>query len=77
MQNEFSAEQQQQLLEKLTIPFHPDAISWRVTNKSKDGKRGCVIPYAFLPKTCMRTSFTACLMRIRSSRSTRSHPSKF
>jgi hypothetical protein len=45
MQNEFSTEQQQQLLEKLTIPFHPDAISWRVTNKSKDGKRGCVIPY--------------------------------
>ena len=46
MQNEFSAEQQQQLLAKLTIPFHPDAISWRVTNKSKDGKRGCVIPYS-------------------------------
>jgi hypothetical protein len=45
MQNEFSAEQQHQLLEKLIIPFQPDAISWRVTNKSKDGKRGCVIPY--------------------------------
>ena len=45
MRNEFSVEQQQQLLEKLIIPFHPDAISWRVTNKSKDGKRGCVIPY--------------------------------
>ncbi len=36
---------QQDCLKKLTIPFHPDAISWRVTNKSKDGKRGCVIPY--------------------------------
>ena len=35
MQSEFSAEQQQQLLTKLTIPFHPDAISWRATNKSK------------------------------------------
>ena len=45
MQNEFSDEQQQEVLEKLTIPFPPDAISWRVTNKSKDGKRGCVIPY--------------------------------
>ena len=45
MQNELSADQQQQLLEKLITPFHPDAISWRVTNKSKDGKRGCVIPY--------------------------------
>ena len=45
MQNEFSVEQQKRLLERLTIPFHPDAISWRVTNKSKDGKRGCVIPY--------------------------------
>jgi hypothetical protein len=38
---------QQDCLKKLIIPFHPDAISWRVTNKSKDGKRGCVIPYGY------------------------------
>jgi len=44
MQTELSAEQRSSL-EKLAIPFHPDAINWRVTNKSKDGKRGCVIPY--------------------------------
>ena len=44
MQTELSAEQRSSL-EKLVIPFHPDAINWRVTNKSKDGKRGCVIPY--------------------------------
>jgi hypothetical protein len=44
MQTEISAEQQE-LLNKLLIPFHPNDISWRVTNKSKDGKRGCVIPY--------------------------------
>jgi hypothetical protein len=45
MQTEISAEQQD-LLNKLLIPFHPNDISWRVTNKSRDGKRGCVIPYA-------------------------------
>ena len=44
MQTEISAEQQD-LLNKLLVPFHPNDISWRVTNKSKDGKRGCVIPY--------------------------------
>ena len=36
---------QQKSLELLAIPFDPAAISWRVTNKSKDGKLGCVIPY--------------------------------
>ena len=45
MQTEISAEQQD-LLNKLLTPFHPNDISWRVTNKSRDGKRGCVIPYA-------------------------------
>ena len=44
MQAELSTEQQS-CLQKLAVPFHPDAINWRVTNKSKDGKRGCVIPY--------------------------------
>ncbi|HUZ95382.1 MAG TPA: Rad52/Rad22 family DNA repair protein [Edaphobacter sp.] len=44
MQPELSTEQQS-YLEKLAVPFHPDAIHWRVTNKSKDGKRGRVIPY--------------------------------
>ena len=44
MNTELSADQQD-CLKKLIIPFHPDAISWRITNKSKDGKRGCVIPY--------------------------------
>ena len=45
MQTEISAEQQD-LLNQLLVPFHPNDISWRVTNKSRDGKRGCVIPYA-------------------------------
>ena len=44
MHTELSADQQD-CLKKLETPFHPNAISWRVTNKSKDGKRGCVIPY--------------------------------
>jgi hypothetical protein len=44
MHTELSAEQQS-YLERLAVPFHPDAINWRVTNKSRDGKRGCVIPY--------------------------------
>ena len=37
--------QQQEQLQKLTAPFHPDDISWRVTNTTQDKKRGCVIPY--------------------------------
>ncbi len=44
MHTELSAEQQS-YLERLAVPFHPDAINWRVTNKSRDGRRGCVIPY--------------------------------
>jgi hypothetical protein len=44
MNSMITAEQQKQI-ERLAEPFHPDDISWRVTNKSKDGKRGCVIPY--------------------------------
>lgn len=44
MQTELTADQQKSI-ELLAIPFDPAAISWRVTNKSKDGKRGCVIPY--------------------------------
>ncbi len=38
--------EQRKSLHNLSLPFHPDDLSWRVTNKSKDGKRGCVIPYA-------------------------------
>ncbi len=38
--------EQRKSLHDLSLPFHPDDLSWRVTNKSKDGKRGCVIPYA-------------------------------
>ena len=37
--------QQQEQLQKLTAPFHPDDISWRVKNTTQDKKRGCVIPY--------------------------------
>jgi hypothetical protein len=36
MQTELSPEQQGYLA-KLAVPFHPNAIGWRVTNKSKDG----------------------------------------
>lgn len=39
------SQEQKSSLDKLIVPFHPDAITWRVTNKSKDRKRGCVIPY--------------------------------
>ena len=37
--------QQQEQLRQLSVPFHPNDISWRVTNTTKDKKRGCVIPY--------------------------------
>ena len=44
MPTELTADQQKSLA-LLAVPFDPAAISWRVTNKTKDGKRGCVIPY--------------------------------
>ncbi len=44
MQTNLSPQQQDQL-QKLAVPFHPDDISWRVTNTTQDKKRGCVIPY--------------------------------
>ena len=44
MHTELSAEQQS-YVERLAVPFHPDTINWRVTNKTRDGRRGCVIPY--------------------------------
>lgn len=34
------------LLSELEIPFDPQVIEWRVTNTTKDKKRGQVIPYA-------------------------------
>jgi len=45
MHTEVSAEQHS-YLERLAVPFHPDAINWRVTHKSHDGRRGCIVPYA-------------------------------
>ena len=44
MQTTLSSQQQEQL-RLLTVPFHPNDISWRVTNTTQDKKRGCVIPY--------------------------------
>ena len=44
MHTELTADQQNSIA-LLAVPFDPVAISWRVTNKTKDGKRGCVIPY--------------------------------
>jgi hypothetical protein len=34
------------LIAELEVPFDPAAIEWRVTNTSKDKKRGQIIPYA-------------------------------
>jgi hypothetical protein len=34
------------LIVQLAVPFDPAVIEWRVTNTSKDKKRGQVIPYA-------------------------------
>ena len=44
MQTHLTPEQQEQL-QKLAVPFHPDDISWRITNTTQDRSRGCVIPY--------------------------------
>ena len=37
--------EQRSSLDQLTVPFHPNDLDWRVTNKSRDGKKGCVVPY--------------------------------
>jgi len=34
------------LLAELEIPFPPDQVRWRVTNTTKDKKRGQIVPYA-------------------------------
>ncbi|RZU29024.1 Rad52/Rad22 family DNA repair protein [Edaphobacter modestus] len=43
---EYTQEKIDQLLEKLREPFALKDVQWRVTNKSKDGKKGMVAPYA-------------------------------
>src|SRR3954462_5500167 len=35
-----------QIIDDLEIPFDPSVIEWRVTNTSKDKRRGQVMPYA-------------------------------
>jgi hypothetical protein len=42
----FSADRIKELVRELEIPFDPGVVEWRVTNSSKDKKRGQVIPYA-------------------------------
>lgn len=42
----FSADRIKELVRELEVPFDPGVIEWRVTNTSKDKKRGQVIPYA-------------------------------
>ena len=44
MHTDLTPEQQDQL-RRLAVPFHPNDISWRVTNTTQDKSRGCVIPY--------------------------------
>ena len=35
-----------EILSELEVPFPPDQVQWRVTNTTKDKKRGQVVPYA-------------------------------
>src|SRR5690349_21937661 len=42
----FISEKTMALVAELEIPFDPSVIEWRVTNTTKDRKRGQVIPYA-------------------------------
>ena len=44
MHTDLTPDQQDQL-RRLAVPFHPNDISWRVTNTTQDKSRGCVIPY--------------------------------
>jgi hypothetical protein len=34
------------VLAELEVPFSPDQVQWRVTNTTKDKKRGQIVPYA-------------------------------
>jgi hypothetical protein len=42
----YTPEQIAEKLDKLSQPFHPKDVQWRVTNKSQDGKKGMVAAYA-------------------------------
>ncbi len=43
---QFAAEQIKEFVAQLEVPFDQSVIDWRVTNATKDKKRGQVIPYA-------------------------------
>ncbi len=42
----YSQEQIKSIMARLSEPFDPAEVKWRVTNKSRDGKNGMVAPYA-------------------------------
>ena len=43
---EYTPEQTAELLTRLSAPFHPSEVKWRVIAKSGDNKQGIVAPYA-------------------------------
>lgn len=43
---QLTADQIKDFVAQLEVPFDPSVIEWRVTNTTKDRKRGQVIPYA-------------------------------
>lgn len=45
-QPQFAADQIKVFVSQLETPFDPSVIEWRVTNTTRDKKRGQVIPYA-------------------------------
>jgi hypothetical protein len=42
----YTPEEAKVLLDRLSQPFAIADVKWRVTNKTQDGKKGCVAPYA-------------------------------
>jgi hypothetical protein len=42
----YTPEEAKALLARLSQPFAIADVKWRVTNKTQDGKKGCVAPYA-------------------------------
>ena len=42
----YTPEEAKALLARLSQPFAVADVKWRVTNKTQDGKKGCVAPYA-------------------------------
>ena len=40
-----SAEEQQEVLAQLEVPFDPAMVEWKVVRRARSGRRGAVLPF--------------------------------